>query len=456
VTVSRHHMDQHGHCATCPPVPWASPHAARQFSRRTMLRAGAVAIGLPLLDAFRGERRSVAAETPAAATAPRRLVLVGRPLGYHAAFLFPERPGRDYETTRYLAHLEPVRGEFTVVSGISHPEHRHHQSEVGLFTGVEWERIAEPSRELRNSISLDQLVAERIGADTRYRNLVLGKSNWPTSWTSKGMAVPAENRPTAAFRTLFLDGAADEVAAELRRLSHGRSILDRVREEAASLSRDLGADDRRRIELLFSSIRDAEQALARSAAWAHTPKPKVDHPAPTRDPSMQEVTERERLWFDIARLALATDSTRVILLSFGEVGVPKVAADVNPELVGNHHDSSHHGLEEGKIAKLATIEDIEMREFGRFLETMRGTAEGDGTLLDHTVVVSASNLGNASAHSSENLPVIVAGGGLRHAGHLAFDRTRNQRLCNLFVRVAQQVGVDIESFGTSDGIVSDL
>jgi len=456
VTVSSHQIDEHGHGVTCPPVPWSGPLAARHFSSRTVLRAGAVVIGLPLLDAFRGGRRSLAADTANAEPAPRRLVLVGRPLGYHAPFLFPEKPGRDYETTRYLAHLERVRGVFTVVSGLSHPDHRSHHSEVGLFTGVEWDRIAEPSRELRNSISLDQLVAERIGADTRYRNLVLGKSNWPTSWTSEGMAVPAENRPTAAFRTLFLDGAADEVAAELRRLSHGRSILDRVREEAASLNRDLGADDRRRIELLFSSIREAEEVLARSAAWANTPKPKVDHPAPQRDPSMQEVAERERLWFDIARLALTTDSTRMILLSFGEVGVPKVAADVSPELVGNHHDSSHHGLEEGKIAKLATIEDIEMREFGRFLEAMRGTAEGDGTLFDHTVVVSASNLGNASAHSGENLPVIVAGGGLRHAGHLAFDRTRNQRLCNLFVRVAQQVGVDIESFGTSDGMISEI
>lgn len=453
---SPHRIDEHGHGATCPPVSWTRPHAARQISRRTMLRAGAVAIGLPLIDALRGERRSLAAATAAAGTAPRRLLLVGRPLGYHAPFLFPEKPGLDYEATRYLAHLEPVRGAFTVVSGISHPGHQSHHSELGLFTGVEWERIAEPNRELRNSISLDQLVAERIGADTRYRNLVLGKSNWPTSWTSKGMAVPAENRPTAAFRALFLDGEADEVAAELRRLEHGRSILDRVREEAASLGRELGADDRRRIELLFSSIREAEQALARSAAWADTPKPKVDHPVPKRDPSMQEVAERERLWFDIARLALTTDSTRVILLSFGEVGVPKVPADVSPERVGNHHDSSHHGLDDGKIAKLATIEDIEMREFGRFLETMRGTMDGDGTLLDHTVVVSASNLGNASAHSGENLPVIVAGGGLRHAGHLAFDRTVNRRLSNLFVRVAQQVGVDIESFGTSDGIVSEI
>ncbi len=456
MTLCHHQIDEHGHGAVCPPVPWERPHAARQLSRRTLLRAGAVAIGLPLLDAFHATRRFEAAERATAETVPRRLVLVGRPLGYHAPFLFPEKRGLDYESTRYLSHLETVRGAFTVVSGISHPGHHSHHSEVGLFTGVEWERIAEPARELRNSISLDQLVAERIGADTRYRNLVLGKSNWPTSWTAKGMAVPAENRPTAAFKTLFLDGAADEVAAELRRLQAGRSILDRVREEASSLGRDLGADDRRRIELLFSSIREAEQSLVRSAAWATTPKPKVDHPVPKRDPSMQEVAERERLWFDIVRLALTTDSTRVILLSFGEVGVPKVPADVKPELVGNHHDNSHHGLDDGKIAKLATIEDIEMREFGHFLEAMRGTAEGDGTLLDHTVVVSASNLGNASAHSGENLPVIVAGGGLRHAGHLAFDRTKNRRLCNLFVRVAQQVDVVIESFGTSDGMVSEI
>jgi hypothetical protein len=453
--MSQHHevIESQGHGAVCPPVPWTTPPMQRPIARRDMLRAGAVAIGLPLLDFFCGRRNAMAADR---AANPRRLLLVGRPLGYHAPFLFPERQGLDYEATRYLAHLEPVRGAFTAVSGISHPGHSHHHSEPGLFTGVDWERIAHPDRELRNSVSLDQFVAERIDAETRYRNLVLGKSNWPTSWTAKGAAVPPEDRPTAAFKMLFLDGAPGEVAAEMRRIRHGHSILDRVRDEAKTLGLDLGADDRRRIDLLFSSIREAEHVLARSESWASSPKPKVNLPTPTRDPSMQEVTERERLWFDIVRLAFATDSTRVILLSFGEVGTPKVPADVNPELVGNHHDSSHHGLDESKIAKLATIEDIEMHEFGRFLESMQSTAEGDGTLLDHTVVVSASNLGNASAHSSQNLPVIVAGGGLKHVGHLAFDRTKNQRLCNLFVRVAQQVGIDAESFGTSDGIVSEI
>lgn len=445
--------ESHGHEAACPPMPWTTAATQRPIARRDMLRAGAVAIGMPLLDSFGSQRRAMAADR---ATTPRRLLLVGRPLGYHASFLFPEKPGLAYEPTRYLAHLEPVRGGFTVVSGISHPGHSHHHSEPGLFTGVEWERIAHPDRELRNSVSLDQFVAERINAETRYRNLVLGKSNWPTSWTAKGTAVPPEDRPTAAFKALFLDGAPGEVAAEMRRIRHGYSILDRVREEAKALGLDLGADDRRRIDLLFSSIRDAEHALGRSESWAASPKPKVNLPMPTRDPSMQEVAERERLWFDIVRLAFATDSTRVILLSFGEVGTPKVPADVNPELVGNHHDSSHHGLDEGKIAKLATIEDIEMHEFGRFLESMRATGEGEGTLLDHTVVVSASNLGNASSHSSQNLPVIVAGGGLKHVGHLAFDRTKNQRLSNLFVRVAQQVGVDVDSFGTSDGMVSEI
>jgi hypothetical protein len=445
--------ESHGHEAACPPMPWTTAATQRPIARRDMLRAGVVAIGMPLLDFFGSQRRVMAADR---ATTPRRLLLVGRPLGYHASFLFPEKPGLAYEPTRYLAHLEPVRGGFTVVSGISHPGHSHHHSEPGLFTGVEWERIAHPDRELRNSVSLDQFVAERINAETRYRNLVLGKSNWPTSWTAKGTAVPPEDRPTAAFKALFLDGAPGEVAAEMRRIRHGYSILDRVREEAKTLGLDLGADDRRRIDLLFSSIRDAEHALGRSESWAASPKPKVNLPTPTRDPSMQEVAERERLWFDIVRLAFATDSTRVILLSFGEVGTPKVPADVNPELVGNHHDSSHHGLDEGKIAKLATIEDIEMHEFGRFLESMRATGEGEGTLLDHTVVVSASNLGNASSHSSQNLPVIVAGGGLKHVGHLAFDRTKNQRLSNLFVRVAQQVGIDVDSFGTSDGMVSEI
>ena len=236
--MSQHHevIESHGHGAVCPPVPWTTPPTQRPIARRDMLRAGAVAIGLPLLDFFCGRRNAMAADR---AANPRRLLLVGRPLGYHAPFLFPEKQGLDYEATRYLAHLEPVRGAFTAVSGISHPGHSHHHSEPGLFTGVDWERIAHPDRELRNSVSLDQFVAERIDAETRYRNLVLGKSNWPTSWTAKGTAVPPENRPTAAFKMLFLDGAPGEVAAEMRRIRHGHSILDRVREEAKTLGVDV-------------------------------------------------------------------------------------------------------------------------------------------------------------------------------------------------------------------------
>ena len=428
------------------------PHhlAFDRLDRRAVLRAGAVSVALPMLDLFRtGESRAAAA---AAEGAPRRLVLVSYNLGFHAPLLFPKRPGLDYEQTRYLKLLENMRGRFTIFSGISHPRWGGHGSAVAIFTGVAPERfMAEGS-----SVSLDQFVAEHIGQDTRFRNLVIGSRPGGKSWTELGQEVPGQESPTKAFVSLFVDGAAADVERELLRLAHGRSILDRVREEARSLSRALGPDDRRRVDLLFASVRDAERALARQEAWASKPKPKVDFPLPAKDPTRHEVVERDRLWFDIVRLALATDSTRVVMLALSEVGVPKLPASVPPELIGEHHDCSHHGQDETKISKLAAIEETQIAELNRFLELLAGSDEGGANLLDRTVVVAASNLGNASAHSGTNLPVIVAGGGLAHVGHVAYDRNNNVNLSNLYVRLIQQLGIEADRFGTSDGIVTDV
>jgi hypothetical protein len=458
-----HHDHDHLHEHDDPvnrPAPWriatSTPtnrpdrRALARLDRRAVLRAGAVTVALPMLDLFRvGESRTARA---AAEGGPRRLMLVSYNLGFHAPFLFPEKPGRDYEQTRYLKLLEPMRGKFTIFSGISHPRWGAHGAEVAIFTGVAPERFMSEG----STVSLDQFVAERIGQDTRFRNLVIGSGPARKSWTELGQEVPGDASPTKVFASLFIDGSADDVEKELRRIAHGRSILDRVREESRSLSRALGPDDKRRVDLLFASVRDAERALARQEAWVTKPKPKVDFAPPAKDPTRHEVVERDRLWFDITRLALATDSTRVVMLALNEVGVPKLPASVPPELIAEHHDCSHHGQDETKIAKLAVIEETQMAELNRFLESLAGTAEGGTSLLDRTVVATASNLGNASAHSGTNLPIIVAGGGLAHAGHVAYDRKNNVNLSNLYVRLIQQLGIEADRFGTSDGIVTDV
>ncbi len=415
--------------------------------RRHFLRAGAVCLALPALEAML-PRRARAQES----ASPKRLLLVARNLGMHAPFFFPETAGLSYENTRYLRHLDEHRGKFTVFSGISHLKYNDHHSEPGLFTGVAWDRIKNPAKEHRNTISLDQFAAERIGNQTRYRNLVIGLPvQWSFSWTERGVAVPSERSPVAVFKRLFTAGTADEVGNEAHRLQTGRSILDQVRGEAKALSRTLGQEDRERLELMFSSVREAEQSLVRSEEWLSKPKPQVGYPGPKADPDPNLINERETLWFDLTRLALQTDSTRVILLTMGDAGRAKLDG-----LTLAHHDASHHGKDDSKIEQLALIEETELKLFSRFLTTMQEVREGGTSLFDNTTILNASNLGNASAHTCENLPIILAGGGFKHCGHVAKDRKDNAPLSNLYVRMLQQVGIKTDAFGSSTRAMDEV
>ena len=423
------------------------PLNSRLLSRRTVLRAAGVAVGLPLLDAMMPG--GLRAEEKAEALTPRRMVLVGRPLGLHAPHLFPEKSGPDYEATRYLKLFEPVRGDFTCISGISHLGYpAAHHTHGALFTGVS-PLCVRSERDIRNSVSLDYIVAQHLGTQTRVPGLVLG-SNSPMSFNHKGVANPAQTRVSSVFKQLFIDGTQEEVAREMRRLEDGQSILDGVRDQMKSLSNKLGAGDRDRIDLFASSIREAEQRLQQDQAWVAKPKPKVDYKTPA-EIEHALVIERQKQWYDIVRLALQTDTTRVIMLIHGEGGNAKI-----PGLNINHHDASHHGQDEQKIEQLAIVEEAELKVFSEFIGSLKTLQENGRTLLDKSMVLMSSNLGNASAHKTDNLPVIVAGGGFKHQGHLAFDRKNNKALSNLYLRMLHQMGIEAASFGCSTGVMSDL
>ena len=420
-----------------------TPLNTRLLSRRTMLRATGVAIALPLLDAMLPS--GLRAEAKAKKLLPRRMVLISRPLGAHASFLFPEKAGLDYESTRYLKLLDEHRGRFTLFSGLSHPGHAHHHSEPGLFTGVAGEFIRS-DKDLRNTISLDLLAAEQVGSETRFPCIGLGGA---LSFNRKGVRMPSLGGAEAMFRQLFVDGTPDEIAREVQRLRDGQSILDGVRQQARDLARNLGAGDRERLDTLLTSIREAEERLAQDEAWVNKPKPKVQYQ--TREVRENELIERSRQWYDLVHLALQTDSTRIINLHLGSHIQPKIEG-VNMQ----HHEASHHGLDDAKIEQLAKIEEAEYRVFNEFLAKLHGASEGNETLLDRTMVFHGSNLGNASAHTSQNLPIIVAGGGFKHAGHVLYDRQSNRPLSNLYVRMLHQLGIEADKFGTSTGVLGDI
>ncbi|HND53473.1 MAG TPA: DUF1552 domain-containing protein, partial [Pirellulaceae bacterium] len=354
----------------------------------------------------------------------------------------------EYEPTRYLAPLAGMRDRFTVYSGLSHLGYGGgHQTEVALMTGVGPEGMRDRNN-LKNTISLDQEVASRIGGETRFGSLVLGGGE--LSWNRRGVKVPSDESIKSVFKRLFIDGTPAEVANEIEKIETGRSILDGVREQARSLSRSLSPSDRQRIDLLLTSIREAEQRLDQDEAWVRRPKPKLGAEQSklfAEDP--RRMLDREKQWFDLVHLALQMDSTRVISLYLYSHAENLMMDGITL----THHDASHHGQDEAKLKQLATIEEAEMRLFAGLLEKLKQTDEAGRSLLDQTVVLHTSNLGNASSHDTSNLPVILAGGGFKHAGHVAFDRKNNQPLSNLFVTMLHQLGLDLDRFGSSTGTI---
>jgi hypothetical protein len=416
----------------------------KPLDRRTLLRSAAVAVGLPVLDAM---RPAFAAPEAKNALAPKRMLLVGRPLGLYTPYFFPEKAGKDYEPSRYLKLLAAHRDRLTVFSGMSHRYPAGHFAEVGLFTGVHPDHIR--PNEIRNGVSLDQEAASHVGSHTRFASLVLGGGD--AAWNRRGVRVPSQSRATQVFKQLFVRGTPDEEAREMRRIRDGRSILDDLRGQVAALNGKLGAADRARLDLYLASIREAEQRLQQDEKWSTTPKPVVKPAAPVQDFGGPQLLQRSRQWFDLVRLALETDSTRVVSLWLGSQERPEIDGVNLP-----HHDASHHGQEPTKLEQLALIEEAELKVLAEFLDKMKASAEGDSTLLDRTAIVYASNLGNSSSHDNTNLPILLAGGGFRHAGHVAFDRKNNTLLSNLFVRMLQQMDIETKSFGASTGAVSEV
>lgn len=417
----------------------------KRLDRRMFLRSAGVAVGLPFLNAM---VPASAAEAKKMLDAPRRMVMVGRPLGLYTPFFFPEKTGRDYEPSRYLKILTPHRDNFTVFSGMSHRYPAGHFAECAIFTGVPTDHVRSNS-DIRNGISLDQEVASHLGGKTRFASLVLGGGD--VAWNRRGVRIPSQQRATQVFKQLFVRGTPEEEAREMRRIRDGQSILDDVRGQVKSLNSKLSDADRQRLDLHLSSIREAEQRLQQDEQWGSTPKPQIKVPIPTTDFGGPQLLQRSQQWYDLVHLALQTDSTRVISLWLG--------SQERPEITGvtlAHHDASHHGQEPTKLEQLALIEEAEIRVFGEFLDKLKKSNEGEQTLLDRTAIFYTSNLGNSSSHDNNNLPIVLAGGTFKHKGHVGFDRKNNTLLSNLYVRMMHHMGIEAKSFGASTGVISEI
>lgn len=381
----------------------------------------------------------------AAAQPPRRMICINTTLGLHTPNLFPEKTGRDYALTPYLEAIKDHRNDFTVFSGLSHPEvDGGHPAELCYLTSAPHPR----ADNFKNTISLDQFAIEKLVPDTRFGSLTLASSSSRgLSFTRSGVPIPADERPSRVFRAMFVDGTPTEVNAQVQRLRQGQSIMDTVNAEAKGFARGLGQSDRDKLDEYFTSVREVEQRLVKAQDWARRPKPKVDAKPPTDINSSVEVPARVRLMVDLMHLALQTDSTRFITFALNGLNAVPVIAGVTQDW----HNLSHHGQDPTKLAELKVVEVEQMRLFGELLGKLKSTHEEGGTLLDRTIVMFGSNLGNASSHDNKNLPIIVAGGGFRHGQHLAFDPRKNPPLCNLYVQFLRRLGADVNAFGSSNG-----
>ncbi|QDU94432.1 DUF1552 domain-containing protein [Lignipirellula cremea] len=417
-----------------------------QLNRRQVLRAGAAVLALPWLESLaRGQE----------AGPPQRIINVCTSFGLYGPSFFPKSAGREYESSEYLQVLGDLRDQFTVFSGISHPEiGGDHASEACFLTTAK--HPTQPG--FRNTVSMDVVASQHVAGATRFPLMTLSTQDGsPLSYTPTGAGIPALSRPSQIYANMFLAGGKNDVAKELDRLRRGRSMLDRMRERLAALSRTVSPYDQQQIADYTEAVRNLEKQLVAEEQWVHQPKPTVDYPQPNENyPSpfsdRSNSIGRARILMDLAKLAVQTDSTRVVSIFIKGM-------DEKPPIDGvseGHHGLSHHGRNPEKIAQLKIIEKEKVTAFRDFLASLRDTREAGGSLLDSTQVLIGSNLGDASGHGTSNLPVLLAGGGYRHGQHIAGDVQNNTPLGKVFVNMLQRFGVETDQFGSGSGTINGL
>ena len=412
-----------------------------RVSRRCFLRGAGAALALPLL-----ESAARSAEPP-----PMRLVCVGNPLGLLPEAFFPTETGPGYATPELLKPLESRRKDFTIFSHLDHDVTGGHRAVHSFLCGI---RDQDASDWPERNISIDQRAAEHVGARTRFPSIVAGVGRADgdmacrMSWTRNGVNVPPVHKASALFEQLFV--AEDPL--ERRKRAHGydvnSSILDAVNTQANELHRSLGALDQRKLDEYLTSVREVERRIGMAGGWVDRPKPEVEMDPPQDGPFSQNLDD----FYELVALAIQTDSTRVATLE-----IPGVIDTQSLGLSGAYHGFSHHGKAEVLQRGLLVIESFQTKAFARFLDRLAAMQDSDGArMLDRTMVLFGSGMGNGSSHSNKDLPILVAGGGFRHGEHKSYSTERRVPLCNLYTTLLQRFGVEIDGFNKATGTIGDF
>jgi hypothetical protein len=444
----------------------------KTISRRTLLKGLGVSIALPFLEAMT-PALSVAGGAPPRRQHRRRMAFVYVPNGINMAAWTPAQEGRDFELTPVLAPLHRVKDDVLVMSGLTLDKARpngdgpgdHARAMAAYLTGCQPRKTH--GADIRAGISVDQLAAQRLGNRTRFASLEIGCEGGrlvgncdsgyscayssTISWRTETTPVPKEVNPRSLFDRLFASQLRDEtLQSQARRQRYNQSILDFVADDASALRARLSGNDQRRLDEYMSSIRDIERRVIGAPA-VEGEAPPVGRPLGV--PS--DFSEHLRLMGDLLALAFQGDLTRVATFVFANDGSNRSYRSIGvPE---GHHDISHHGRNREKLEKLRRINHYHMKSFAYFVERLKSIPEGEGTLLDNSMVLYGTGISDPNRHNHEELPILMAGKG---GGTIATGRhiryPRETPLTNLYMSMLERIGSPVDSFGDSTGRLESL
>jgi hypothetical protein len=423
--------------------------------RRTFLRGMGVTLALPLLESM-VPAFTATAKTAAAANPVRRFGVVFVPLGERPGFWTPKTVGENFELTPILKPLEPFRDRLTVVSELCDPLDGHATTVAAWLSGVVPKRtIAE---DVHNGVTIDQVIAKQIGQDTVFPSLELATEDFTgyiggcdtqyacaymntLSWANPTTPLPMEINPRVTFERMF--GRAGTAAQRLARMQTDRSILDSVKEDVTDLEGGLGPRDRARLNDYLENVREIEKRIERAETQARTEVTVPD--APIGVPEAFE--EHVALQFDLLALAYEADITKVFAFMMSRDASQRVYPNLG--IAEPHHSMSHHGNNPDKLANLVKLNTYHVSLFAKFLDKLSKTPDGDGSLLDHSVILYGSGMSESDTHSRLNVPIALVGGG---AGLLKGNRhiqaPKETPLANLMLDLANKFGCEMEKFGT--------
>ncbi len=429
----------------------------KALPRRTVLRGLGASLALPLLD---GMVPAFAALRKTAAAPVKRLGVVYVPNGMMMNHWTPSSEGSGFDLPAILEPLEPFRRHVEVLSGMHgvDGEGPHARSSTRFLTGVG----AKPDNgsDLSAGVSMDQLAGRVLGRETQLATLELaldgrdfagscddGFSCAYTNtivWANDSTPLPMENNPRVVFERLFGDSGSTDPAIRKARLRKDASLLDSVTERAGALSRELGARDRAKLDQYLDAVRDVERRIQMAEAQSGRELPVVDQPAGIPG----TLGEHARLMFELQALAYETDLSRVVTFMMGREITGRTYAEIG--VPDAHHPISHHQRDPAKLAKLTRINQYHVQLFAELLARLEATPDGDGTLLDHVMIVYGAGMADSNAHASQDLPILLAGGGAGTGGrHVRYPE--HTPLANLHLSLLDKLGVPAESLGHANG-----